>query len=386
MAIETQYTSWSDPRVDTEIGSILTSIVREICHNVPDTVAAVLDGGFGKGEGSIVKIGNRILPLNDFDILVVTRKPHLNFKSPIKMDSSGRDFHVDIVVLWKPLLRLVGKKLQWYDFKFGSKILYGDRSVLDTIPLQRPDEIPTAEAVRLQFFRMMGLIEFFDPNLGRRVCSASPVSERLVYQSVKAILACCESLLLLRRKWLLKSASRCDLFKRIFFDEFGELASKDRSLPDDVGAATHFKLFPSYSVFPDALELWFRARGHLLNTIDFCWGNSLRAFPEDFANRTHGVLSALNFLMYHARYFSERRRMSARAFLLGRRIWGVLFATAYLMLDSINTDGEIDPDRLKMARKLLCRLCTLKDTGTLDRSYEWRYLRDRLFEAHNYLR
>ena len=48
-------------------------IIKEILIKETNPISIILFGGFGKGEGSVQKIKNKVVPLNDYDIYLITK-------------------------------------------------------------------------------------------------------------------------------------------------------------------------------------------------------------------------------------------------------------------------------------------------------------------------
>ena len=57
-----------------KIQDYLEIIKEEIIKNVPDVKSIIVGGGFGRGEGSVEVVGKRVIPINDFDLFIITKK------------------------------------------------------------------------------------------------------------------------------------------------------------------------------------------------------------------------------------------------------------------------------------------------------------------------
>ena len=58
----------------------LTIINNIILGDIYDVISLVLVGGFGRGEGSMLSYNNQIIPINDYDIVVISKTNILNTK------------------------------------------------------------------------------------------------------------------------------------------------------------------------------------------------------------------------------------------------------------------------------------------------------------------
>ncbi len=52
-----------------KIADITTGIIKS---NINDLISIIISGGFGKGEGSAVVKQGKVIPINDFDVYIVT--------------------------------------------------------------------------------------------------------------------------------------------------------------------------------------------------------------------------------------------------------------------------------------------------------------------------
>jgi hypothetical protein len=96
-----RFTTSPPGEVDTIITGDLERICKAIHSVVSDIDAIVVAGGFGRGEGSIIVERDIIRPLNDYDILVISRSAEatqLGALGKQLADELGIDF-VDIGVL-----------------------------------------------------------------------------------------------------------------------------------------------------------------------------------------------------------------------------------------------------------------------------------------------
>ncbi len=129
-------------------------------------IALVLGGSFGRGEGGIRRdgAGNR-LPVNDYDVYIVT-EGDLSPVARFKLRHLGRAlasklgiWHVDLI----PVNRhdLIGGRVRmaFYDLKCGSRVFFGDPSVISEIPYEANGRIPSEEVRDLLINRMVTLME-----------------------------------------------------------------------------------------------------------------------------------------------------------------------------------------------------------------------------------
>jgi len=143
----------------------LTSLSGEVRRAMGDNlVALVLGGGYGRGEGGVLRVSGEERPYNDLDlVLIVRRKTGLPWKAlrvlqhkyasltGIEVDFS-RPLTVDDVRSWPPTL-------MWSDLLQGHRVLDGPADILTAnAPDLRSDRLAPIEATRLLLNRGAGLL------------------------------------------------------------------------------------------------------------------------------------------------------------------------------------------------------------------------------------
>lgn len=387
-----KYTMPDSSHVNRTIASQVAEISERTLAEVKDVISLFLLGGYGRGEGSVIRNSEGIIPLGDYDFLVVSKFPH------IALSISGLEFlqkkfrvqyHIDVDYIWKFLLPIVDKRIYWYEVKFGSKLLFGDKKVLDLIPIRDNEDINLSEGFSLMFNRLMGSLKHFDP----KFCEFGVTKEQskhLIFQSVKAILACGESLLLLSGKYHFSYAERCRRFSKNFEIDFPELVLSTPSLREDYEKATHFKLKPNFSMYNDPVRFWFRANRHLLQTALFfmektmlgsnnsstrCYAQKeLRAFPRLFLQASKPQL--LDFLIFNWHTISRLR--SLEGFQTRRSFSDIVRASLFDLALSIDEDGEINQELLDRALRRISKIITICNQviNQKDLSKKWRLVRN----------
>jgi len=127
-------------------------------------VALVLGGGYGRGEGGVLRAGAEERPYNDLDfVLIVRRKgslpwPELNaikhqYEKLIGIDVDySRPLTVDDVRNWPPTL-------MWSDLLHGHRVLDGPSDILTAnAPAMPSERLAPIEATRLLLNRGAGLL------------------------------------------------------------------------------------------------------------------------------------------------------------------------------------------------------------------------------------
>jgi len=387
------FTAYKEKSVNDAVRKHLEFIVQEILRNVDDVVAILVNGGFGKGEGSVKRVNGHVIPLNDYDIIVVTKRPHrfLSFHSDaLENFAESLGIHLDIDLFWMPLLRFVSKRLYWYDLKFGSQVIYGDEKVVRLIPINYGDKPPLDEGLRLLFHRMAGLIEFFNPLYIRDGCNPRQ-SELIIYNSIKAISACCESLLILAHKWHTSCIERCYTFSKCYRNNFPELAHIIPDLADANVDACLFRLYPSFEEFPDPVSLWFKAREYLRHVILYSWnklhGTNISNETELLSNIVKKSRFALmDYTIYHMRYFMSKKKLSFKGLATKKMFLDYLFNATLLLMTSIDENCSINADSLMTSLKFVNSFFPIEAPPVNTPKKTWCFVRDTIFEALKYVR
>jgi hypothetical protein len=235
----------------------------------------ILVGGYGRGEGSV--LNGEVF--NDFDIYVVTDKKvndkicedvgmeaskaiNKGGKEFIETDGRGYDvkefFHVDVRNIRYKKLKKLKKLTRTFELKYGSSVLYGN-DVRNEINID--EELPVSEGWRHMINKSCHLLLAMDP---RRLKGNFEKDEDKIaaYYAIKSIMACGESLLLLKKRFKASYKEKNELFKELYKDELPGLVKK-------VDYATKLKLNFDFSKIKDVVKLWKASRDCLFFTIKY---------------------------------------------------------------------------------------------------------------------
>lgn len=69
-----KYTVYKDEKVDVKVEADLNHIVTKVISSWNSIQSIILVGGFGRGEGSVLVQNGVIKPLNDYDLVIVSKK------------------------------------------------------------------------------------------------------------------------------------------------------------------------------------------------------------------------------------------------------------------------------------------------------------------------
>jgi len=143
----------------------LTSLSGEVRQAVGENlVALVLGGGYGRGEGGVLRVSGEERPYNDLDlVLIVRRKSGLPRETLHAIQHKYAALTGIEVDFSRPLtvgdVRGWPTTLMWSDLLQGHRVLDGPADILTSnAPDLRSDRLPAVEATRLLLNRGAGLL------------------------------------------------------------------------------------------------------------------------------------------------------------------------------------------------------------------------------------
>jgi hypothetical protein len=206
----------ADKKIEQDIGIIKKIVIREFKPR-----AIIMFGGFGHGGGSFKKKGKKILPLNDYDLYLITDTPlsqekmervgeicseklgrgGLEFVERFKENyDENRFFHVDLHnVVYKNLGKLYPMQ-RTFDLK-TSLVIYGEKKILDKIPKVK---ISKSDALRLLFNK---LDHFAIAENNSEIIKA-------IY-AVKGFTDLCSAILIFKGKYVSRYQDRVKIFQKL---------------------------------------------------------------------------------------------------------------------------------------------------------------------------
>lgn len=195
-----QYTVHIDPRVDARIEKDMQYLTKRILDTFIDVQAVILLGGFGRGEGTIKFSEGTPCPMNDYDIMIITKNKCASRKNlEILSRSMEKDIGIDFVDLgMMPVgqLGVLSPTIFNFEMKYGSYVIFGPKSITDLIPNYKDNDIPSREGMMLLMNRMGDILGRHSPLQNINMLAEKEL-EFLSIPLHKALLACGDSLLLM---------------------------------------------------------------------------------------------------------------------------------------------------------------------------------------------
>lgn len=146
--------------------------------------AVVVTGSFGRGEGGVVDGPTGAVALNDYDFVVAgCDAAAAAGLGPALATTLGTDF-CDVMPM-AAVNGLPATQLH-FDLRYGSRVVAGDRRVLDRLPAYAPADIPPDDAALLLLNRSAGVM--LVPVAEQRGATG-PLSQSAVNQLTKALVA-----------------------------------------------------------------------------------------------------------------------------------------------------------------------------------------------------
>lgn len=275
-----KYTKFDEHWIDEAIEAQLHVIIKQIRNHFSKIDAIILTGGFARGEGSVlIKENNQIIPLKDYDLVVITNERISSQKYYQLMDiihedlqipshwyggSAPGDFHINIEFIPAQKINRLPPDLSNYELKVNGKTLYG-KNYLNSIKIQ-PNQISLASGIRFLCNKLIGLLENHPWN--SNVTPETKKGQALLYECAKTYIEICTALSLAGRFYAPTYQERAILFEKKYSRLMPELQLLMPYLPERIKNSTQYKLKPESNPFGKNLtEVWMNTKNDLLTVL-----------------------------------------------------------------------------------------------------------------------
>ena len=262
-----RYTGVSSSQVTGLLDETLREIGNEIEElRLPKLAAVVLGGGYGRGEGGVLRTQRGERLYNDLDFFVFSsggaRRENERIQEELSKVSERWGKALGIAVDFSPVKKLaslhrVSQTLMYQELLHGWVPVWGTVDLEKWIPALRPEELPFSEAARLLLNRGMGLML-----AGEYLKAGKDDADFVVRNLNKAILGCGDAFLLAAGQYRWRGQERVKAF-RVFVQQ--------RELPEEYAAsyedAFHFKLEPVPELPDSPWERWRFCRSFFMETV-----------------------------------------------------------------------------------------------------------------------
>ncbi len=143
-----KYTARGSSDLDARIDADMARIAETVA---PLSVAGILLGGYGRGEGTpFINPDGSQAPFNDYDLVVVIAKTTRPIRKKLRQLeqqlTAELGLPVDLCPYRRDHLHKCGSSLLNYEMKHGHKVVWGDENILDAMP---DFQVPLSEGTRL---------------------------------------------------------------------------------------------------------------------------------------------------------------------------------------------------------------------------------------------
>jgi hypothetical protein len=300
-----RFTAWGDEAVERFVGERVDRIVAAVAERMgPDLEAVLLAGGFGRGEGSVLRRADGSFHVvNDFDFELVYREPfgppasklwvHLRHRRGLQAlaERFAREMdmkQVDLSLRAGHTLAAATPRLADYDLRHGHHLLWGASDPCQRMPAYAAADIPAHEGAWLLRNRGIGLL-LARLYLDHGFLDAG-ATENFYVEINKAALAMGDALWIVERRYDVQYATRAAAFETLRgcgFGRFDELAGAYRQ-------AAEYKLRPVEAPYPSVSMPVLWARTASLYREFFLWFEQQRLGQPfgDLADYARHVLAA----------------------------------------------------------------------------------------------
>ena len=151
-------------KINDKVNIDLKIINNFLNTKIKNIESIILVGSFGRDEGSVLVVNNKIHSINDYDLVVVINNrsdyPDVD-KLRIELAMILNIRQIDISFYLKSKLSKIKFSMFSYDLKYASKIIYGNQKILDLIPKMKSSKMPFIEGVRPLFLFLSSLLHAY---------------------------------------------------------------------------------------------------------------------------------------------------------------------------------------------------------------------------------
>jgi hypothetical protein len=172
----------------------INTITKEVESSLGDSlVALILGGGYGRGEGAVVKTSGQEKPYNDLDFTIIVKQKSDQLNRALQHVSKVHTERIGIDVDFSRPLTLSEVQqfphwLMWYDLLNGHIVTSGAKDVLiSNVPDSLKEPLPGIEASRLLLNRGAGLLWATLVSLGKEEEEDPDFRRRNLYKCLLAL-------------------------------------------------------------------------------------------------------------------------------------------------------------------------------------------------------
>ena len=299
------YTGLPSREIETLLDGMLPQLAAEIdALRLPGLAGVVLGGGYGRGEGGILRTPEGDKLYNDLDFFVFA--DHADKGELARIDgeltklAKPWEERLGVAVDFGPAknlsaLRNVARTLMFQELLHGWRPVWGNVELEKLLPDLPPGSLPFTEAARLLLNRGMGLVF-----AAERLLAGSDDHDFIVRNMNKAVLGGGDAMLIAAGRYRWPGSERTVEFRRLCAEE--KLPARYADMYD---SAYRFKLEPQPTLPPAPLEKWRECRDFYLAAFANVAGTSAGADKNEscaaLRRRAKPERSLRNFLRWLVR-------------------------------------------------------------------------------------
>jgi len=225
-----------------------------------------LQGGYGRGEGGVLRTPDGDRLYNDLDFFVFTdgagSRERRRIQEELGRLSQQWETRLGVALDFGPpkdigAVAKVSRTLMYQELLRGWRPVWGRLDLCRIIPALRSDEIPFNEAARLLLNRGMGLLL-----AGGKLASGADEADFIVRNMNKAILGIGDALLIAAGQYCWRGEERVNAFAA-----FAEANGLAPDWPDAYGRAYRYKLEPRPELPDEPWPEWLKCRKLYLDAV-----------------------------------------------------------------------------------------------------------------------
>ncbi len=305
--------------IETKIKEHLDFITHQVREGIgyDHILSIILLGGYGRGEGGVVRENHTEQVFNDYDLYIIV-KDYIpitkHFRTLIQQIAShcsqAVGIEVDLFALKLSTYKKLPIGLMNYEAKYGSRIIFGAPELIQEMPDYNLSEIPLVEGTRLLLNR--GALLIYCRALLFKKISLTKEEHRICIKYLfKAQLAMGDTLLLHHGLYSIPYIEKRQTIQSIsqsYYPRFNELKACYLE-------AIHFKFDIDFSLYEDkSLQEWFGSLSELF--LDYYVWFEAQRLSLPFSN----INEYLNTILIHAQHQPLHKQL--RNILINLRSFG----------------------------------------------------------------
>jgi hypothetical protein len=376
------YTAWNDPAIDRIIEGHMGVIIAAI-HSRLHPESIILQGSFGKGEGSVFRENGKIRFLSDYDIVVISsRSSDMIFRgrlgNRLKREIGVR---VDLSLFPPDFFQEDRFCISQYEAGPGARTIDG-RDFLRTISPLDAARISLRRALVVILRRMADCLHIVPGKV-----NSPEDAMKTKYWANKLLLACVGALILSWDRYIPSYVDRASRFSSLSDGRLEFMGNRANSFQERVRRATEFQLRPRRDLYPgSARDTWREIIPDCMKVFNHLAGQEFRR-PIDHPGTWPRLLRQSMGRQYGELSPGKRWRfrLSDLATCLRRGLFPkgsglpygaspTIYGVIPLLLSAWDEEHPTREALITEARRWLVQVCPLR-TRHSDLSREWNHLR-----------